>query len=36
MSQSEKQLVKSSSSFFENKQYVKAIDGYRQLLSNDL
>ena len=36
MSQSEKQLVKSSSSFFENKQYAKAIDGYRQLLSNDL
>ncbi len=36
VAQSETQLVKSSSSFFEKKQYSLAIDGYRQLLSNDL
>ena len=36
VAQSENQLVKSSSSFFEKKQYSLAIDGYRQLLSNDL
>ena len=36
MAQSENQLVKSSNSFFEKKQYSLAIDGYRQLLSNNL
>ena len=36
IAQSENQLVKSSSSFFEKKKYAQAIDGYRQLLSNDL
>tara|TARA_Y100000991_G_scaffold1914_1_gene1626 strand:+ start:20179 stop:27528 length:7350 start_codon:yes stop_codon:yes gene_type:complete len=36
VAQSENQLIKSSSSFFEKKQYSQAIDGYLQLLSNDL
>ena len=34
--QSENQLSKSVNSFFSKKEYAKAIDGYRQLLSNDL
>lgn len=36
IAQSENQLVKSSNSFFEKEQYTQAIDGFRQLLSNDL
>ena len=36
VAQSESQLTKSSKAFFLKQDYNKALDGYRQLLSNDL